>query len=237
VIATVAGQIMQYVDVILGSTEGNALYRIIASNPKGASPAVAFNPIAWPGSVATLPPKGATNPKAVLISPDSVELTWTPDPKATGYVIERSLNGATFQVIATVAGQIMQYVDVILGSTEGNALYRIIASNPKGRSPAVAFNLITISGAKANARPTGVTSPASAVTSASSITLSWVPDPAATSYRIERSLSGSPFRLLVNLPGAVPSYVDAVSGLIKQNPKYRIFSVNAAGTSSAVAVP
>ena len=64
-----------------------------------------------------------------------------------------------------------------------------------------------------------------------------VPDPAAKSYRIERSLSGGPFQLLVTLPGAVPSYVDAVSGLTKQNPKYRIISVNASGMSPAVAVP
>ncbi|MBA3559081.1 MAG: hypothetical protein H0W30_10815 [Gemmatimonadaceae bacterium] len=50
-------------------------------------------------------------------------------------------------------------------------------------------------------------------------------------------MSGGPFQLLVTLPGAVPSYVDALSGLTKQNPKYRIISVNASGMSPAVAVP
>ena len=79
--------------------------------------------------------------------------------------------------------------------------------------------------------------PVARAVSGNEVRLTWSPVAGATGYRIERALGASTYQPLATLSGDATSYSDARTGLVKQNPKYRISAVNAAGASAAVSFP
>ena len=56
-------------------------------------------------------PRAPTGLAAVAITNNRVGLTWTPDTYQTGQVIQRSLDGVTYTVLANVAANTVSFTD------------------------------------------------------------------------------------------------------------------------------
>lgn len=104
-------------------------YRVSAMTPSGTAPASdvvqATTPVARPQAPSVMATADVT----------TVTVTWTGDPGATGYRVERSLDGSTgWAVIGTPDANVTTYTDAALapGTTYH---YRVIATNAGGESP------------------------------------------------------------------------------------------------------
>lgn len=80
------------------------------------------------------PPTAPANVAAAAVAPSQVNLTWTETtPGVTGYYVERSIDGVSFALVATVDGTATGYSDT--GLTPGATYYyRIRAYSPNGPS-------------------------------------------------------------------------------------------------------
>ena len=164
---------------------------------------------------------------ATVISASEIDLSWTPSTGATSYKLERSIDGGvTWSALATQSTTTYNNT----GLTASTAYqYRVSASSAAGTSA-----LSTV--ASGTTLPPTPTSFAQAVASATEIDLSWTPVISATSYKIERSLNGTTWTALSPSPaltGASNNYND-IGLSAGTSYTYRISTVNAVGTSTAV---
>ena len=120
------------------SPDRPAVYRfeLVSEGSKGeASRAVRSEPITVDPATAstadgpTVPPKGAIDLRAVLSSPTSITLTWSPVAGATQYTIKESRDDAAFRPIATVSKT--EYV-VHRRGPAAVFRYELQAEGPKG---------------------------------------------------------------------------------------------------------
>jgi hypothetical protein len=243
VLATLPGTITSFLDQLpVGGLLGGVRYQMLSLNPKGSSAPVLFNEIPPDKSAVdttTLPPKGVTDPKAVVMSATSVKLTWKSAVGATQYRLLRSLGGGTFVDIVTLAGTITSFLDQLpVGGLLGGVRYQMLSLSAKGSSAPVLFNEIPPDKGAVDTTalpPKGVTDPKAAVVSATSVKLTWKSDVGATQYRLLRSLGGGTFTNVATLPGTAISFLDLlpVGGMLG-GVRYQMLSLSAKGSSAPV---
>lgn len=169
-----------------------------------------------------------TNLVAAASGTTQVQLTWTDNADGeTGYRVERSLDGATWQVYADLPAESIAYVDtaVTAGTTYS---YRVMAYNDTTTSEYSSQATVTI----APAAPLGL---AATAVSSSRIDLAWQDVGGETGYRIERSTNGANWALIATTGANVTSYQN--TGLAANTRYfYRIQAVNSGGASDYSAV-
>ncbi|HET7337831.1 MAG TPA: fibronectin type III domain-containing protein, partial [Candidatus Nitrosotalea sp.] len=210
-----------------------AITILVTSSPSNTATATTLTPVTVPQ-----PPTGLG---ATADSASQITLNWNSPSNnggsaITGYKIERSTDsGSTWSVLVSNTGSTATtYSNTGLASST-TYTYRVSAINSVGNSSpsnvASATTLVVITSPQP---PTGLTATA---TSSSQIDLSWnAPGSdggsAITGYKIERSINGGTFSILVaNTADAATAYSD--TGLTSNtNYTYRISAINSVGTSS-----
>src|SRR6185436_2886465 len=155
-------------------------YRVRATNAGGSSTpsgtATATTPVA--------PPSAPTGLVATPVSSTQINVTWQASVGATGYRIERSVNGgASWATAGTTGATTFDDTGLTAATTY---TYRVVATNAGGESSPSATSSATTLVAPPST-PTGVTA---GTVSATQIAVSWQSSSGATGYRVERSPNG-----------------------------------------------
>lgn len=159
---------------------------------------------------------------ATSVSASSITLTWADVAGETGYVIERSLNGTTWGVVASPAADETTWTNTGL-TAAARYYYRIKAAGAVGNSATTAaVNAVT--------RPATPVLTLS-VASATQVTLLWTNVAGETGYRLERSTDGgSTWSTLATAAANVASYAN--TGLVANTLyHYRVTAVGTGGDS------
>lgn len=199
-------------------------YRVNAVNGAG----VGTSEVVWvtvPSVV--LVPATPTTVTATVVA-GAVEVNWV-DACANedAFVVERSVNGGAFGVLATLGSNATEYVDTAVseGMTYG---YRVCAANMAGASAPSMVSTVVV--------PVTVPLPASgltAVAGGTSVTVTWTDNAVnETSYRLERSVNGGSYLLWVVLAPDTTGYVDT-SVTAGSTYAYRVVAANSAGYAAA----
>jgi len=155
-----------------------------------------------------------------------VNLSWTDNAtNETEYVVERSDNGGTFALIATLNADSMSYDDTTVAS--GNHYeYQVAAVNAGGASYS---NIAVVDWT--GAAPAAPNNLAATVLSATEVQLDWTDNAInETGYIVERSDNGEAFAVIANLGPDVVSYSDlTVSN--GNSYTYQVAATNDAGQS------
>ncbi|MHB1264797.1 MAG: fibronectin type III domain-containing protein [Gemmatimonadaceae bacterium] len=229
-----------------------------AANPKEATPAADSLPSSSTPEGKDAAPGAPTQLKAALLVDDKgrrgVRLSWRAGAGTVTYEVLRAACNGPLQVIARLEPPpfelgvfpAMQYFDAVFDAAfrQGCALrYELKGINPKG-AVAARFDDVPVTtpgggapSSPAAAPPPPPANPQARAVSGNEVRLTWTASPGATGYRIERAIGASTYQLLATLSAEATSYADARTGLMKQNPKYRISALNAAGASAAVSFP
>ncbi|HEX8523355.1 MAG TPA: NPCBM/NEW2 domain-containing protein [Tepidisphaeraceae bacterium] len=221
--ATLAS-VTTFADTTVSGT-GTFYYRVIAT---GSGTESAPSTVA--SSTVLLPPGTAQNLTATAFSPTQINLNWSASGNATGYRVERSLDGSTswaalgsttgltFFSDTTVSGASAFYYRVVATNTAGDAAPSSVVSSTPLLSPAAPINLTALP------------------KSSSSITLSWSDVMGENGYRIERSLDGQTGWTEVGAVLAdITNFTDANLNATTSY-SYRIRATNTAGDSSYTSV-
>jgi hypothetical protein len=149
-----------------------------------------------------------------------VRVQWTDTAAdATGYQIERSLDGSNFSTIATTGGGATSFTDRNV-SPNTYYWYRVHAFNGAGQSLPVVIETLT-------APPAAPTNLQGGVTASTQVTLTWKDNSVnETAFAIERSTDGVNFTLINWAPTNATSFTD--SGLTAGATYY--YRVKATGT-------
>ena len=216
------------------------MYRVSAINSVGTgSPSNTATATTSSGTVATAPqpPTGLT---ATVASSSEIDLSWTaPSDNGgaaiTGYMIERSQDsGSTWSTLSSNTGSASTtYSDTGLTPSTSYA-YRVSAINSAGTSsPSDVASATTGVSLSAPQPPTGLT--ASAVSS-SKINLSWTAPgndggSAIIGYKIERSIMGGSWSVIVSNTGSTSTTYSNTGLLPLLTYNYRVSAINSVGTS------
>ncbi len=224
------GSAMTYSDssVILGTTYGYEVYALIDSFPSAPSNPVTVTVVA--------PPAAPTALAAQLQSGPKVRLTWTDNAaNETGFVVERSTNGAAFGQIAAPGPHSgtgnVAYTDT--GVAPGSSYdYRVKAMN--GAAASAYSNVPTVVVPRPPAAPSSVTVTAVRAGKADTVVLAWSDVAGETGYEIQRaadrgfSTGVSNFSVGVNLAQLAQSVARGMTYY------YRVRAVNLGGPSAWV---
>ncbi len=244
------GTTVSYTDPI-GNTKDVYFYRVFASNTigdtwdysdpnlnEGASfPTLNLDSIptdvATFGSTAPTPPAAPTNLSASLQAGPQALLTWTDNSKdETGFVIERSLDGVVFSVLAQVGSGVVSYTDstISIGST---FTYRVAALNSAGSS--VYSNTASISLA-APAAPSNLTAGAVRRGNNARVTLTWVDNSVnENGFTIQWASDAGFTNILMTTIASVNATTFTTSNLNRNTDYFfRIQAFNASGVSAWV---
>ncbi|MCX6057966.1 MAG: multicopper oxidase domain-containing protein [Chloroflexi bacterium] len=227
-VGTVAANVANYSDMTTAPVT-TYVYQVIATNLLGVSK---------PSSTATVttldvPPAAPTALSALLVNGPQVALTWTDNAtNETGMVVESSLNGAAFTVIATLPANTVSYTDltVIGGNTY---VYQVKATNSGGSS--AYSNTATMIVPIPPAAPTVLT--ATLLGNPTSVQLRWTDNATTeTGFVVERcaGVGCTTFALITtvaarNGTGNV-TFTDGTV-LLGTSYSYRVFAINAGGSS------
>jgi regulation of enolase protein 1 (concanavalin A-like superfamily)/plastocyanin len=166
-------------------------------------------------------------PTGLTVAPGTgtgLTLNWADSgPDATGYAIDRSIDGANWTQIGTVGAGVTTYGDNgLFGAMR--YFYRVAALDATGRS--VASDVAT-----AVNRPNAPASLTTESISTSQIVVNWRDVSGDTGYKIERSADGGTTWTQIATVGTnVPSYTD--SGLtVATQYQYRVTALSPQGTS------
>ncbi|MGV3724624.1 MAG: fibronectin type III domain-containing protein, partial [Actinomycetota bacterium] len=180
-------------------------------------------------SAVTLPnaPTAPSGPAAAVVSSTSLRVTWTDaSDNETSFVVERSLNGSTFNAAGSVAANVTSFTDS--GLTPSTPyFYRIKAANAGGSS---AYSS-TVSAATPPLPPGAPANLTATALSASSIRLDWSDTSAETGYRIERALGSGAFAE-VGVAGADTLTFTDTGRAANTAYTYRVKATNAGGDSA-----
>lgn len=224
VIATVGANVTTLDDTAVEAGQ-TCQYRVCACNSGGTSAASnvasATTPVPVPQA-----PAGLT---ATAISGTVINLTWQDlSSNETGYRLERSTDGITFALLATLAANVTGYSDTTVQPGQ-TCLYRVCAFNQGGDSAASA----TVGATTPITAPSAPSGLVATAVNGTLITLAWVDGSTTeTGFRLERAVDGGSFILLATLGANVTSYADA-SVLPGQVCLYRVRAFNAGGESAA----
>jgi fibronectin type 3 domain-containing protein len=222
-VASTGQDITTYSDKGLAPTS-TYYYRVYATNAGGDS----LTSSVGSATTQTDQPGPPTALIAVAASSSEIDLTWTDVSSETGYRVERSTDGMSWNAVATTGQDITAYSDTGLSATT-TYYYRVFATNAGGDSPASDVVSATTQTA-APSRPSSLTALAA---SSSEIDVTWSGVASATGYRVERSTDGSSGWVTVATTGpSVTTYRD--TGLSPTTTYYyRVFATNAGGDSPA----
>lgn len=182
--------------------------------------------------VTTAPPTVPADPTGLsvsLVTETSISLAWTDNASnETGYQIERSSDGVSFAVLASVAANITTYANSGLPNN-ATYYYRVRAFNGAGNSGYSGVVSATTLQPQPPAAPTGLNTP---VITSSSIGLAWTDQSTNESgFRVERSTDGANFAQVGQVGANVTTFTD--SGLSSgATYHYRVRAYNAAGNSA-----
>jgi fibronectin type 3 domain-containing protein len=191
-------------------------YRLFSVDAAGTSAAAT--------ATATLTFPAAPTLTATVASATSVNLAWNPVTGATSYIVASSPDGSTWTPISTQAGT--SYTNTAL-TADTAYYYEVTPLDATGGGPA--SNSVPVT--TLLAAPSGFTA---SVASATEIDLTWTTETDATNYTIQRSLNQTVWTTLAPSPAltsASTGYADT-SVLPGTTYYYRLFSVDAAGTSA-----
>lgn len=182
-------------------------------------------------------PANPTNLSAVAVSSSQINLSWTDNSNNEDeFIIERSLDGASFTGIANVIPNTSVYQNIGLNPST-TFYYRVKAHNSVGDSDYTnVASTQTLS--PPLARPNAPSGLVAAVVSSTQINLSWTDNSNnEESFRIERSTDGTNFAEIASVGANITGYNN--TGLSPStNYWYRVRARNSAGDSdfSATAV-
>jgi len=166
---------------------------------------------------------------AVTISTAStISLSWTDISNETGYVIERSSDGANFEQVAAVAANLTTYTDTNLQGFD-RYFYRVRAQDASGVSnPSTIVNGVTRAAAVTNLSVTSWTN--------TQLILNWTDSSGESSYRIERSPNGTNTWTTAGTVGQnITCFTD--SNLVTATTYYyRLVTIDSSGDSATTAV-
>ncbi|HPM82286.1 MAG TPA: fibronectin type III domain-containing protein [Candidatus Anammoximicrobium sp.] len=206
-------------------------YRVFALNELGSSAASAVVSATTP-LPAPLAPAGLA---VSVVTSHELRVTWNDVANEAAYRVERSLTGTGgWTAVGTVPADTLALNDTGLQQST-KYYYRVFAVNATGESPASAVVSATTP-ATPTAIPAAPSSPKATVISSSQINISWRNVSNESSYRIERSPTGSgDWTPAGTVPADIVLYAD--TGLAPSTKYYyRVFAVNELGSSAASAV-
>jgi FtsP/CotA-like multicopper oxidase with cupredoxin domain len=229
-IAVVGANIVTYVDstVLPGTTY---TYRVAAVNAVGLSPYSNTAQVVVPGA-----PAAPTNLTAIILTaPVRVQLTWRDNAtNETGFVIERSVNGGAFIVLATLAprtnvGNVTYNDSTVLA---GNSYtYRVAALN--GTIQSAYSNIVTVTVSVPLAPSNLQAFPVLISTTSQRVALTWVDNSTnETGFTIQWSADVN-FTTISGTLNRGANATTAITGNIaRQVWFFRIRADNAIGSSS-----
>jgi phosphodiesterase/alkaline phosphatase D-like protein len=211
-----------YVDNAVGANT-TYYYRVRSVNAGGNS---AYSVTA----TATTLPNPPAAPSALIATPVSqtrIDLSWTDNASnETSFNIQRSIDGITFDTIASVGANVTTYSDTGLAAVTSYH-YRITAGNAGGTSAASNLGSATT----LDYPPTAPSNLTATTVSATQINLSWTDNANNESaYLVERSTDGVIFTQVASLGANVTIYSN--TGLTPATQySYRVRAMNSAGNS------
>jgi titin len=230
-LVTLPANAVSYTDatVVAGNTY---TYRVKATNAGGSS---AYSNTA--SVTLTAVPAAPTNLAAALVNNNRVRLTWMDNATTeTGFVIERSVNGGTFNLFTTIAARAGTGTVTFTGNNlvSGNSYsYRVAAINGAGMS--AYSNTVTLTFGSAPLAPTNLAG--SLLSNPLRVRLTWRDNANNEgSFALERAANGGAFTLLATVParngtGNTVTYNDTTV-LAGNTYEYRVMSVNGVGQSA-----
>jgi fibronectin type 3 domain-containing protein len=198
-IAEVGANVTEYVDA--GLAPGTSyLYQVYAYNDYNASPMSA-------SVTGTTVPLAPTYLTAMAVSSGQIELLWTGSSGATGYQVERSLDGISgWLLVGTTDSFTWDLTDS--GLAPGTTYhYRVMAVNDGGLSVASLSASATTEQAAVDG-PTAPLNLAASVFGHKHVRLTWTPVEAATGYAIERSDNGGAWKQVGLITAELPEFKD-----------------------------
>ena len=167
-----------------------------------------------------MPPVAPAGLVATAASGTEIDLLWSDVTGETGYRIERSSDGVHFTPIGTVAANVTMYADKTV-SGPGTYLYRVIATNGVGDSPA--SNLASA----APLQPPTAPDTLAAALNGTEIDLSWADhSDNETGFIIERSTDGVNYSPLATTVANVTAYADTSPLALNTTYSYRVRATN-----------
>ena len=186
----------------------------------------------------TLAPSSPTNLfAAASTTAGEITLTWNAVVGATGYRVERSLDGVLWTTVLSTTGDVTAATDRNLAA-ETTYFYRAFATNSAGASPASNVASATTVAAPTEPEPTPepITAPTApdeltaTVLNKNKVRLIWNDrSNNETAFVIERSTDGVNWTFLARTSADVSTYDDAVN--TSKAYHYRVSATNSAGTS------
>jgi FtsP/CotA-like multicopper oxidase with cupredoxin domain len=209
-------------------------YRAIALNTVGSTVPGYPTLTAESGPSAVAPvglptvPAAPTNLRATIVSGPRVRLNWTASAGATATVVEQSVNGAAYTVVATLGGTANAWTSPTVTANSTYA-YRIKATNAAGASPYAGPVSVTIAAPAAVASFTVAVGPAGRRNA--TINIAWANSANAATYTIQRAANAAFTQNLQNWPGLTLNPDTDTVGR-PGTYYYRIRAVNPVGNSA-----
>ena len=175
--------------------------------------------------IAGVPAPGAISAVTAKAEAGKITVTWTASANAANYVVER-WTGGTWSIAATL-GNTLKYEDSSV--TAGTQYrYRVTPKNAAGSGARTMSGYVK---AVAAASTPGAIATVTAKATGENITVTWTKSAGATSYSIQRRVSGSDTWTTLNSNVTATTYVDqrCTADLVYQ---YRVRPKNAAGWGS-----
>ncbi|HET6385284.1 MAG TPA: fibronectin type III domain-containing protein [Armatimonadota bacterium] len=204
-------------------TRGTTYYYVVTANGVGGESANSNEVSVTPPN----PPAPAASVTATANSSTLITVAWTDTTgDATSFKLERMTAGGSFTVIATLGADVRSYQDSGLKAST-TYTYKVIASNPGGDAaepnPTASATTLTAPAAPMNLTATAV--------SGTQVNLIWTDTAGdATSFEVEREISGGTFAQIATVGANARSYSDTT---VSPNMSYvyRVRAVNTAGPS------
>ena len=177
---------------------------------------------------APTPPAAPSGLATTVVASSWISLAWTDNASdESGFQIERSTDGSSFALLATVGANVTTYTDGGLPSG-ATRYYRVRAYNGAGTSAYTSVVSATTLAPSRPAAPSGLT--AAATQQKGRIALAWQASSGATSYTVKRAtISGGPYATVAS---GVTTTTYTNAGLKSRTTYYYVVTaVNAAGES------
>jgi subtilase family serine protease len=177
-------------------------------------------------------PAAPQNVAATAASASQINLTWSNVTGATGFRVDRSLDGATWSTLATLGAGVTSYANTGLAAST-TYYYRVLATNSSGTSTASATASAKTVAATTTSIPNAASNFMAWSTSNTTAQLSWQDNSNnETGFKVSYSLDGVHWYFLGTTGANVTSV--QVSGLSYGTRYYfRVNATNAAGDSAA----
>jgi streptogramin lyase len=225
-LTTTAGNVTSFQNTGLSASTAYQ-YRVRATNAAGDS-ANSNTASATTQAPATVAPAAPSNLTAAAASTSEIDLTWSDNSSSeTGFKVESSLDGTTWNLLATTAANATSYQSTGLNPAT-TYQYRVRATNAAGDSA----NSNTASATTAQAVPAAPGNLTATAVSTSQINLTWSESSTnATGFKVEMSQNGSTWTLLTTTAAGVTSY--QVTGLNTATTyQFRVRATSAVGDSA-----